>query len=103
MTEHIIALLFLLGMSTFCWIMVLRHPRGKNLTNTERFWRATKDRETWDACNSWYLLCGVLSIITLIVFTLVSSMVVDEGALVRNHAAGTRWGPLRYLTNVLHD
>jgi len=72
MTEHIIALLFLLGGSTFCWVMVLRPSTREKLNeHGYRFWRASKeDRETWDALQFVAYLFGavVLSILTLIFF-----------------------------------
>ena len=72
MTEHIIALLFLLGGSTFCWVMVLRPSTREKLNeHGYRFGRASKeDRETWDALQFVAYLFGavVLSILTLIFF-----------------------------------
>jgi hypothetical protein len=69
MSERIITLLFLLGTSTFCWIMVLRPSARQNLSqHGYRTWRMSKDeRETSDALQFVGFLFGavILSIITL--------------------------------------
>ncbi|HZI86317.1 MAG TPA: hypothetical protein VFD48_05760 [Pyrinomonadaceae bacterium] len=70
MAENIITLLFLLGMSTFCWIMVLR-PSARRKFNEPgyHFWRLNKEgREGWDAMQLAGYLVGamVFSIITVV-------------------------------------
>ena len=69
MAESIIALLFLVGMSTFCWIMVLRPSTRRKFNEPGyHFWRLDKEgREGWDAIQlAGYLVGAMLfSIITL--------------------------------------
>ena len=70
MAENIIGFLLLLGMSTFCWIMVLRpSTRRKSNEPGYHFWRLNKEgREGWDAMQLAGYLVGamVFSIITLV-------------------------------------
>ena len=70
MAENIITFLFLLGMSTFCWIMVLR-PSVRRKFNEPgyHFWRLSKDaRDGWDAMQlaASLVLAMAFSIITLV-------------------------------------
>ena len=70
MAENTIAFLFLLAMSTFCWVMVLRpSTRRKFNESGYRFWRLNKEgREGWDAMQLAGYLIGamVFSLITFV-------------------------------------
>jgi hypothetical protein len=70
MAENIITFLFLLGMSTFCWIMVLRPSTRRKFNEPGyHFWRLSRDgREGWDAMQLAGYLVGamVFSLITLV-------------------------------------
>ena len=70
MAENLITLLFLLGMSTFGWIMVLRPSARRKLNEPGyHFWRLNKEgREGWDAMQlaAYLVFALVFSIITLV-------------------------------------
>lgn len=70
MAENIIAFLLLLGMSTFCWVMVLRPSTRRKFNEPGyRFWRLSKEgREGWDAMHMAGYLIGamVFSLITFV-------------------------------------
>jgi hypothetical protein len=70
MAEDLITVLFLLGVSTFCWVMVLRpSTRQKFNIPAYHFWRLNKEgREGWAAMQLAACVIGamVFSLITLI-------------------------------------
>ncbi|HEY8225524.1 MAG TPA: hypothetical protein VIG25_09620 [Pyrinomonadaceae bacterium] len=70
MADNIITFLFLLGMSMFCWVMVLRPSTRRKFNEPGyHFWRLSKDgREGWDAMQLAGYLVGamVFSLITLV-------------------------------------
>jgi hypothetical protein len=70
MTENIITFLFFLGMSTFCWVMVLRPSMRRKFNEPGyHFWRLSKDRrEGWDTMQlaSYLVMAMVFSLITLV-------------------------------------
>lgn len=75
MAESIIALLFLVGMSMFCWIRVLRPSTRRKFNEPGyHFWRLNKEgREGWDVQLAGYLVGAMVFSIIALVFLFVGT------------------------------